>query len=403
MTYGFAPRQAKGSFRNNAKGLATTAGATSLAFAAYLVLYQQSLSEQPAPVYREGRGSEDTARAPEPVFRASLKREDASQSSARAAGTAPGAVLARVHHATIAPVAHTQPIVSATAGGVEALPATVGGANALSSPETPREADGIPERTLLARLDNAPFSTPGNARLMADDAPRLAPDFSQLADETDGRPALIADLGAPAWPVIQVSATSGTVPDEVSPSETGTAAPVDASGSAVRQPAPERTAAAPAPAETASASEPVQPAGAASPLAAVPAAPSAGNRQLTERVRRLDSRIARQKAAAVPTEGRRLKSARLTADGAGLTPIAGTTGERLGGDISLQIRDGELVAVQLSELISLFEDRLDRPLFVWLKTSSNADKFVTPQTLARAGIRIAYDDATGKAVLSLTE
>jgi hypothetical protein len=68
---------------------------------------------------------------------------------------------------------------------------------------------------------------------------------------------------------------------------------------------------------------------------------------------------------------------------------------------SLVVQDNELVAIQLGELISLFEARLDRPLFVWMRSSPAASKFVTAETLAAAGIQANYDSASKQLVLTL--
>lgn len=55
------------------------------------------------------------------------------------------------------------------------------------------------------------------------------------------------------------------------------------------------------------------------------------------------------------------------------------------------VQDDELVAITLGELVSLLEDRFDEPLYVWLKSSDVAAKFVTADTLAASGIRTRYD------------
>ena len=70
------------------------------------------------------------------------------------------------------------------------------------------------------------------------------------------------------------------------------------------------------------------------------------------------------------------------------------------GSLAVEISEGQLVSVKLDELISLFENQMERPLFVWLKSSSAASKFVTVQTLADAGIRSTYDPETAQLVLS---
>lgn len=74
--------------------------------------------------------------------------------------------------------------------------------------------------------------------------------------------------------------------------------------------------------------------------------------------------------------------------------------QKLGSTIIVQ--DNELVAIKLSELISLFESRLERPLFVWMRTASAASKFVTTDTLASAGIRAQYDSGSRRLILSLS-
>jgi hypothetical protein len=56
----------------------------------------------------------------------------------------------------------------------------------------------------------------------------------------------------------------------------------------------------------------------------------------------------------------------------------------------------------LGDLVSLFEDRFDHPLYVWMKSSAAASKFVTVETLAAAGIRAHYD-AERKQIVFSTE
>jgi hypothetical protein len=66
----------------------------------------------------------------------------------------------------------------------------------------------------------------------------------------------------------------------------------------------------------------------------------------------------------------------------------------------LVIHDDELVAIELGQLISLFETRFDRPLFVWMRSSSAASKFVTTESLAAAGITANYDSGSKQLVLT---
>jgi hypothetical protein len=69
----------------------------------------------------------------------------------------------------------------------------------------------------------------------------------------------------------------------------------------------------------------------------------------------------------------------------------------------LIIHDDQLVAIRLGELVSLFENRFERPLYVWMRSSAAASKFVTSDTLAAAGIKAVYDPATKRLVLSVEE
>lgn len=69
----------------------------------------------------------------------------------------------------------------------------------------------------------------------------------------------------------------------------------------------------------------------------------------------------------------------------------------------LIIHDDELVSIELGELVSLFEDRLDRPLYVWMKESSTASKYVTVETLAAVGIGATYEPHSKQIVFSLLD
>ena len=70
---------------------------------------------------------------------------------------------------------------------------------------------------------------------------------------------------------------------------------------------------------------------------------------------------------------------------------------------SVIVQEDELVAIRLSELVSLLEDRFDHPLYVWIKSSAAASKFVTAETLAAAGIRTRYDAQRNQIVFSTTD
>jgi hypothetical protein len=67
---------------------------------------------------------------------------------------------------------------------------------------------------------------------------------------------------------------------------------------------------------------------------------------------------------------------------------------------SVIVQDDELVAIRLGELVSLLEDRLDHPLYVWMSSAAVASKFVTAETLAAAGIRTRYDPQRRQLVIS---
>jgi hypothetical protein len=73
------------------------------------------------------------------------------------------------------------------------------------------------------------------------------------------------------------------------------------------------------------------------------------------------------------------------------------------GSLPLQVASDALVSVRLADLISLFEDRMERPLFVWLKSSSSANEYVTFETLKAAGIEAEYDAEAKQVTLSIAD
>lgn len=89
------------------------------------------------------------------------------------------------------------------------------------------------------------------------------------------------------------------------------------------------------------------------------------------------------------------------ANGEEVTAVAQAGGTTVG-TLPLQISPDDLVSVRLADLISLFEDRLGRPLFVWLKSSSSASEVVTVETLKSAGIHVDYDAETRQVSLSIS-
>ncbi|WP_152980362.1 hypothetical protein [Tsuneonella troitsensis] len=122
-------------------------------------------------------------------------------------------------------------------------------------------------------------------------------------------------------------------------------------------------------------------------------------RQIRSSLERLDGKSQNPQVDRTPHH----RSVERKNDGPRKVEVLAQSGESFGESLELQIHDGELVSVRLSELISLFEDRLDRSLFVWLKTSAAAEKYVTSETLAKAGIRLTYDNTTRQAILSVSD
>lgn len=67
------------------------------------------------------------------------------------------------------------------------------------------------------------------------------------------------------------------------------------------------------------------------------------------------------------------------------------------------VLEDELVAIRLNDLVSLFEDRIERPLYVWLRSSSSGSNYVTSETLEAAGIDAKYDPQKKQIVFSLVD
>lgn len=61
------------------------------------------------------------------------------------------------------------------------------------------------------------------------------------------------------------------------------------------------------------------------------------------------------------------------------------------------------VSLRLGDLIGLLEKQMERPLFVWLRSSRSASKYVTFETLRSAGLSVDYDPLTSRVVLSVAE
>lgn len=92
---------------------------------------------------------------------------------------------------------------------------------------------------------------------------------------------------------------------------------------------------------------------------------------------------------ASPAEG----AAEVYADDSTSTPAAIPLADS--GDGTLQLRLGDLIA--------LLEDRMERPLFVWLSSAESASKYVTFDTLRAAGIGVDYDPVSNHVVLSVAD
>ena len=71
--------------------------------------------------------------------------------------------------------------------------------------------------------------------------------------------------------------------------------------------------------------------------------------------------------------------------------------------ISLASSADGTIQLRLGDLIALLEDRMERPLFVWLSSAESASKYVTFDTLRAAGIGVDYDPVRNHVVLSIAE
>jgi hypothetical protein len=61
------------------------------------------------------------------------------------------------------------------------------------------------------------------------------------------------------------------------------------------------------------------------------------------------------------------------------------------------------VQLRLGDLIALLEDRMERPLFVWLSSAESASKYVTFDTLRASGIGVDYDPVRNHVILSVPD
>jgi hypothetical protein len=76
-------------------------------------------------------------------------------------------------------------------------------------------------------------------------------------------------------------------------------------------------------------------------------------------------------------------------------------GSALDGIVPLKRSATGEASLRLDDLIGLLERRMERPLFVWLKSSESASKYVTLDTLRRAGICVDFDPILNHVDLSV--
>ena len=427
VTYGIAPHQTQGGLKLNSKGIATTAGATSLAFAAYLALYHQSVVE--------------TASGPQPSERRAAGKVKGNQpadppSLPESSGELPLRLSPRalpVHHTGFSSgrIAHA---VDVSDGAVMPPPPprdeVTSGADFESGSHfsvglTPVE-DMFREREASSGAGNIPQPSAREPRLVADQGTQLSADSNALVTDTVGKSRLVADTPQFALRVTsaQLEADGSNVGREPnSPNAVLAGSSVSPLARAPRSLPP--TALRPIGTDPGRDTAPSVAGFTGVPPVAPPMDIRPGNvpdetptmasqadeseepvvsrRQLAAMSRRLEERLEMQKRNRLSNSASQAKVTLGPSIVGQRVPVFSAMGERIGQDVTFQISDNQLVSVELGELISLFEDKLDRPLFVWLKTSANANKFVTPETLARAGIHLSYNEGSGQVILSVVE
>lgn len=135
-------------------------------------------------------------------------------------------------------------------------------------------------------------------------------------------------------------------------------------------------------------------------------APMEGVRQTTipHHLARIDERYSPARAAEAPSQnGGPSEESALVTERTGAIDSAATVRVDVAGSSTAIVQEDELVAIKLGELVSLLEDRFDHPLYVWMKSSAAASKFVTAQTLEAAGIKTSYDPERKQIVISTSE
>ncbi|MCB2060395.1 MAG: hypothetical protein R3E09_00980 [Novosphingobium sp.] len=125
--------------------------------------------------------------------------------------------------------------------------------------------------------------------------------------------------------------------------------------------------------------------------------------RISANLERLRKRSARQASTTELVQNPEIELNRPNKAGKVSKIVAASANDRDLGSLSVEISDGDLVSIRLGELISLFEGEMERSLFVWMKNSSQASKYVTPATLRAAGIEVNYDEHSQQLVLSARE
>jgi len=222
----------------------------------------------------------------------------------------------------------------------------------------------------------------------------VEPVADPLAADAQGEPGVLADAGPPV-----LAEPSGELIAAAAPA-------IDAAPAVEPTPAMANPPAAESPGDrdqVALSSEP-----SVAPVAAAPSglAENAPAATIPQHLARIEERYSAAPSPAPPAEEPALveqtppagpAAVRLGAsDSAAALGVADATGS------SVIVQEDELVAIRLGDLVSLFEDRFDHPLYVWMKSSAAASKFVTVETLAAAGIRAHYD-AERKQIVFSTE
>jgi hypothetical protein len=137
-------------------------------------------------------------------------------------------------------------------------------------------------------------------------------------------------------------------------------------------------------------------------VAAEPTAPMRVGLDVREHLARIDARYPDNAVVAPAVRDHAADDKGRIAEVEDISVLAEAGGAPLGSS-SAVIGEDQLVSVRLGDLISLFQDKLERPLFVWMSTSSAATRFVTPETLAAAGLNVHFDAERRQIVLGVSD